>query len=119
MPCYRTIALNDTFAHTILDFQRAVIRDVKRSLVICRCNGVAVQINAQFFIIDRVSVNVILPLNWTFPPFVAAAVSPVKSETGVAVPLEVPPIASDSVIASSPRVVPPPLLLPERVQALC
>ena len=48
-PCYRTIALNDTFAHTILDFQRAAIRDVKRSLVICRCNGVAVQINAQFF----------------------------------------------------------------------
>ena len=54
-PCYRTIALNDTFAHTILDFQRAAIRDVKRSLVICRCNGVAVQINAQFFIIDRES----------------------------------------------------------------
>lgn len=53
--CYRTIALNDTIAHTILDFQRAVIRDVKRSLVICRCNGVAVQINAQFFIIDRES----------------------------------------------------------------
>ena len=41
-----------------------------------------------------------------------------KSDT-VYVPLEVPPIASDSVIASSPRVIPPPLLLPERVQALC
>lgn len=53
--CYRTIALNDTIAHTILDFQRSAI-DVKRSLVICRCNGVAVQINAQFFIIDRESV---------------------------------------------------------------
>ena len=53
-------------------------------------------------------VNVISPLNWTFPPFVAAALSPVKSETGVAVPLEVPPVASNSVIASSPRVIPPP-----------
>ncbi len=59
-------------------------------------------------LIERVPVNVISPLNWTFPPFVAATVSPVKSETGVAVPLEVPPVASDSVIASSPRVVPPP-----------
>lgn len=59
-------------------------------------------------LIERVPVNVISPLNWTFPPFVAAAVSPVKSETDVAVPLEVPPVASDSVIASSPRVVPPP-----------
>lgn len=86
--CYRTIALNDTVAHTILDFQRTAIRDVKRSLVICRCNGVAAQINAQ--------------------SFAAAAVSPVKSETDIAVPLEVPPVASDSVIASSPRVVPPP-----------
>ena len=47
--------LNDTVAHTILDFQLSAI-DVKRSLVICRCNGVAVQINAQYFIIDRESV---------------------------------------------------------------
>lgn len=70
-------------------------------------------------LIERVPVNVISSLNWTFPPFVAAAVSPVKSETDVAVPLEVPPVASDSVIASSPEVLPPPLLLPERVQALC
>ena len=59
-------------------------------------------------LIERVPVNVILPLNWTFPPFLTASVSPVQSETGVAVPLEVPPVASDSVIASSPRVVPPP-----------
>ena len=70
-------------------------------------------------LIERVPVNAILPLNWTFPPSLAASLSPVKSETDVAVPLEVPPVASDSVIASSPRVVPPPLLLPERVQALC
>jgi len=63
---------------------------------------------SSLLLIERVPVNVISPLNWTFPPFVAAAVSPVKSETGVAVPLEVPPVASDSVIASSPGVVPPP-----------
>ena len=73
---------------------------------------------SSLLLIERVPVNVISPLNWTFPPFVAAALSPVKSETDVAVPLEVPPVASDSVIASSPGVV-PPLLLPERVQALC
>lgn len=63
---------------------------------------------SSLLLIERVPVNVISPLNWTFPPFVAAALSPVKSETDVAVPLEVPPVASDSVIASSPGVVPPP-----------